>query len=162
MNTHRTDQFNHETEATGEIAPMNHAQHYRLTGAAEQRRLEELSDRDAESVSDVSGEIGLARFLAERCALTTPGLCAAILSVIAKLSIAAERHAEASSQLLARPALRAFVKEVIAAISEELQQLPDPELHIENVCRRIDAAFVEAKNEPEQPKLLNYERHHHA
>jgi hypothetical protein len=86
MNTHRTDQFNHGTEATGEIAPMNHAQQYRLTGAAEQRRLEELSDRDAESVSDVSGEIGLARFLAERCALTTPGLCAAILSVIAKFS----------------------------------------------------------------------------
>ena len=37
---------------------MNHAQQYRLSGAAEQRRLEELSDRDAESVSDVSGEIG--------------------------------------------------------------------------------------------------------
>ena len=141
---------------------MNHAQQYRVSGETEQRRLEELSDRDAESVSDVSGEIGLARFLAERCALTTPGLCAAILSVIAKLSIAAERHAEASSQLLARPALRAFVKEVIAAICEELQLLPDPELHIENVCRRIDAAFAEAKNEPEQPKLLTYERHHHA
>jgi hypothetical protein len=84
------------------------------------------------------------------------------LSVIAKLSIAAERHAEASSQLLARPALRAFVQEVIAAVSEELRQLPDPELHIENVCRRIDHAFVEAKNEPEQPKLLTYESHHHA
>ena len=137
-----------------------HAQQYRLAGEAEQRRLEELSERDAENVSNVSGEIGLARFLAERCALTNPGLCAAILGVIGKLSIAAERHAEATSQLLARPALRAFVQEVIAAICEELQQLPDPELHIENVCRRIDAAFVEAKNEPEQTKLLTYERHH--
>ena len=137
-----------------------HAQQYRLAGEAEQRRLEELSDRDAESVSDVSGEIGLARFLAERCALTNPGLCAAILGVISKLSIAAERHAEATSQLLARPALRAFVQEVIAAICEELHQLPDPELHIENVCRRIDTAFAAAKNEPEQTKLLTYERHH--
>ena len=137
-----------------------HAQQYRLAGEAEQRRLEELSERDAENVSNVSGEIGLARFLAERCALTSPGLCAAILGVIGKLSIAAERHAEATSQLLARPALRAFVQQVIAAICEELHQLPDPELHIENVCRRIDAAFVEAKNEPEQTKLLTYERHH--
>jgi hypothetical protein len=141
---------------------MNHAQQYRLSDEAAQLRLEELSNRDAESVSTVSGEIGLARFLAERCALTSPGLCAAILAVVGKSSIAAERHAEASSQLLARPALRAFVQQVIAAICEELQQLPDPELHIENVCRRIDAAFVEAKNEPEQPKLLTYERHHHA
>ena len=98
---------------------MNHAQQYRLSDEAAQLRLGELSDRDAESVSDVSGEIGLARFLAERCALTTPGLCAAILSVIAKLSIAAERHAEASSELLARPALRAFVQKVIVAICEE-------------------------------------------
>ena len=139
----------------------SHAQQYRLSGAAEQQRLEELSDRDAESVSDVSGEIGLARFLAERSAPTNPGLCAAILGVIAKLSVAAEHHAEATSQLLARPALRAFVQEVIAAICEELQQLPDPELHIENVCRRIDTAFVEAKNEPEQPKLLTYDAKPH-
>ncbi len=151
--------MDHETK---HLLDSGSRQQYRLSGESEQRRLEELSDRDAESVSDVSGEIGLARFLAERCALTNPGLCGALLSVIAKLSVAAERHAEASSQLLARPALRAFVQEVIAAVSEELRQLPDPELHIENVCRRIDHAFVEAKNEPEQPKLLTYESHHHA
>jgi hypothetical protein len=139
----------------------NHAQQYRLAEAADQRRLEELSDRDAESVSDVSDEIGLARFLAERCALTNPALCNAILGTIAKLSVAAQHHAEATSELLARPALRAFVQKVVAAVCEELQQLPDPELHIENVCRRIDAAFAEAKNEPEQaPKLLTYEGNH--
>jgi hypothetical protein len=138
----------------------NHTQQYRLTEEAEQRRLEELSDRDAESVSDVSGEIGLARLLAERCALTNPALCNAILGNIAKLSVAAQRHAEATSELLARPALRAFVQKVVAAVCDELQQLPNPELHVENVCRRIDAAFTEAKNEPEQtPKLLTYERH---
>jgi hypothetical protein len=135
----------------------NHAKQYRLAEEAEQRRLEELSDRDAESVSDVSGEIGLARYLAERCALTNPGLCNAILGNIAKLSVAAQRHAEASSELLARPALRGFVQKVVAAICDELNQLPDGETHIENICRRIDAAFAEAKNEPEQtPKLLTY------
>ena len=37
----------------------DHTQQYRLTEEADQRRLEELSDRDAERVSDVSGEIGL-------------------------------------------------------------------------------------------------------
>jgi hypothetical protein len=137
----------------------NHTQRYRLIEETEQRRLEEISDRDAESVSDVSGEIGLARLLAERCALTNPALCNAILGNIAKLSLAAQRHGEATSELLARPALRAFVEKVIAAICEELRLLPDPELHIENVCRRIDAAFAEAKNDPEQtPKLLTYER----
>jgi hypothetical protein len=137
----------------------NHAKQYRLTEVAGQRRLEELSERDAQSVSDVSGEIGLARFLAERCALTNPALCNAILSTIAKLSAAAQHHARSTSELLARPALRAFVQKVVAAVCEELQQLPDSELHIENVCARIDAAFAEAKNEPEQtPKLLTYER----
>jgi len=136
----------------------DHTRNYRLAEAADQKRLEELSDRDAESVSDVSGELGLARFLAERCALTNPGLCNAILGNIAKLSIAAERHAVATSELLARPALRAFVQEIVAAVCEELQQLPDSELHIENVCRRIDAALAQTKNEPEEkPKLLCYE-----
>jgi hypothetical protein len=135
----------------------DHAKQYRLTEAADQRRLEEFSERDAQSVSDVSGEIGLARFLAERCALTN--LCNAILSTIAKLSAAAQHHARSTSELLARPALRAFVQKVVAAVCEELQQLPDSELHIENVCARIDAAFAEAKNEPEQtPELLTYER----
>jgi hypothetical protein len=136
----------------------NHTQQYHLTEEADQKRLAELSDRDAESVSDVSGELGLARFLAERCATTNPGLCNALLSTIAKLSIAAERHAVATSELLARPALRAFVQEMVAAVCDELQQLPDSKLHIENICRRIDAALVAAKNEPEQtPKLLAYE-----
>ena len=137
----------------------DHTQQYRLTEEADQRRLEELSDRDAESVSDVTGELGLARFLAERCALTSPALCNAILGTIAKLSLAAQHHAEATSELLARPALRGFVQKVVAAVCDELNQLPDPERHIENVCKRIDAAFAEAKNEPEQtPKLLTYER----
>jgi hypothetical protein len=136
-----------------------HTKNYRLREEADQRRLEELSDRDAQSVSDVSGEIGLARFLAERCALTNPGLCAAILGVIAKLSVAAQRHAQSTSELLARPALRAFVQKVVAAVCEELQQLPDYEIHVENVCRRIDAAFAETRNEPEDaPKLLTCER----
>jgi len=137
----------------------NHAQKYHLTEESQQRRLEELSDRDAESVSDVSGEIGLARFLAERCALTNPGLCNAILANIGKLAIAAQRHAVATSELLARPALRAFVQEVVAAVCDELQQLPDYELHIDNILKRLDAAFAEAKNEPEHmPKLLTVEQ----
>ena len=136
----------------------NHTQQYRLATEADQTRLEELSDRDAQNVSDVSGELGLARFLAERCATTNPGLCAAILSVIGKLSIAAERHAVATSELLARPALRAFLQETIAIVCEELQTLPDPELHIDNIARRFDAALAKVKNEPEEaPKLLCYE-----
>ena len=132
----------------------DHTQQYHLTEEADQRRLDELSDRDAESVSDVSGELGLARFLAERCALTNPGLCNAILGNIAKLSVAAERHAEASSELLARPALRTFMQKVVAAVCDELRQLPDYELHVENVVKRIDAAFAEAKNEEEPKRLL--------
>ena len=136
----------------------DHAQQYRLAEEADQKRLEELSSRDAESVSDVSGELGLARFLAERCALTSPGLCNALLTTIAKLATAAERHAVATSELLARPALRAFVQEMVAAVCDELNQLPNGESHIENICRRIDAALVAAKNEHEQrPKLLGYE-----
>jgi hypothetical protein len=137
----------------------NHTQQYRLGEAADQRRLDELTDRDVESVSDVCGELGLARFLAERCALTNPALCNAILGTIGKLSLAAQHHAEATSELVARPALRAFVQKVVAAVCDELNQLPDPELHIANVCRRIDAAFEEARNEPEEtPKLLTCER----
>jgi len=133
-------------------------QRYRLVEEADQKRLEELSDRDAESVSDVTGELGLARFLAERCALTNPALCNAILGNIAKLSVAAQRHAESTGELMARPALRAFVQEIVAAVCDELQQLPDYELHVDNILKRIDAAFAEAKNEPQEtPKLLTFE-----
>jgi len=136
----------------------HHAQQYHLAEAADQKRLVELSDRDAESVSDVSLEIGLARFLAERCALTNPGLCNAILGNIARLSVAAQRHAEASSELLARPALRAFVEQVVAAVCEELRPLPDYELHVENIVKRLNVAFAETKNEPQEAaKLLTYE-----
>ena len=137
----------------------DHSQQYRLVQQEDQERLDELSDRDADSVSDVSGELALARFLAERCALTNPGLCNAILGNIAKLSVAAQRHAVATSELLSRPALRAFMQEIIAVVCEELQQLPDPELHIENVARRFDAAMAKVRNESEQtPPLLTHER----
>jgi len=136
----------------------NHTQQYRLVEAADQRRLEELSDRDAQSVSDVSAEIGLARFLAERCALSNPALCNSILGNIAKLSAAAQRHAQSTGELLARPALRAFAQQVVDAVCEELQQLPNYEVHIDNICRRIDAAFAKTKNNPEEsPKLLTCE-----
>ena len=137
----------------------SHERKYRLAEAADQHRLEELSDRDAQSVSDVSGEIGLARFLAEKCALTNPGLCNAILGNIAKLSVAAQRHAVATDELLARPALRAFMQEIIAAVCEELQKLPNADVIIENIARRLDAAMAQVKNEPEEtPKLLTHER----
>lgn len=137
----------------------DHTQQYRLTEEADQKRLEELSDRDAESVSDVSDELGLARFLAERCATTNASLCNAILSTIAKLSIAAEHHAVATSELLARPALRAFVQEMVAAVCDELNQVPNGATLIENIANRIDAAFAALKNEPEEePKLLTHER----
>jgi len=136
-----------------------HANTYRLAEEAAQRRLEELTDVDAGNISDVSPEIGLARLLAERCALTNPGLCNAILGNIAKLSVAAQRHAIATNELLARPALRAFMQEIIAAVCEELQKLPNAEVIIENIARRLDAAMAEVKNEPEEtPKLLTHER----
>ncbi len=136
----------------------NHTQQYRFAEEADQKRLEELSDRDAETVSDVSGELGLARFLAERCATTNPSLCNAVLSTIARLSIAAEHHAVATSELLARPALKAFVAEMVAAVCDELNQLPTGEVLIENIAKRIDAAFVQLKNEAEPtPRLLSYE-----
>ena len=136
-----------------------HANTYRLAEEAAQRRLEELTDVDADNISDVSPEIGLARLLAERSALTNPGLCNAILGNIAKLSVAAQRHAIATNELLARPALRAFMQEIIAAVCEELQKLPNAEVIIENIARRLDAAMAEVKNEPEEtPKLLTHER----
>ena len=136
-----------------------HANTYRLAEETAQRRLEELTDVDAGNISDVSPEIGLARLLAERCALTNPGLCNAILGNIAKLSVAAQRHAIATNELLARPALRAFMQEIIAAVCEELQKLPNAEVIIENIARRLDAAMAKVKNEPEEtPKLLTHER----
>ena len=136
-----------------------HARSYCLAEEAAQRRLEELSDVDAANIADVSGELCLARLLAERCALTNPGLCNAILGNIAKLSVAAQRHAIATNELLARPALRAFMQEIIAAVCEELQKLPNAEVIIENIARRLDAAMAKVKNEPEEtPKLLTHER----
>ena len=82
-----------------------HARSYHLADKEAQKRLEELSGRDPETISDVAGELGLARLLAERCALRNPALCNAILATIGKLAIAAQRHAIASSELLSRPAL---------------------------------------------------------
>jgi len=138
---------------------IDHAQQYRLSEESDQRRLEELSSRDAEGVSDVSGELGLARFLAERCATTNPSLCNALLTTIAKLATAAEHHAVATGELLARPALMAFMQETIAAVCEEVQKLPNAEAVIENIARRLDAALVKVKNEPEEtPRLLTHAR----
>ena len=74
-----------------------------------ERRLEELSDVDAENVSDVSGELALARFLAERCALSNPALCNAILGNIAKLAIAAQRYLAGGVALLDAPAALAWL-----------------------------------------------------
>ena len=136
-----------------------HARNYRLTEETAQRRLEEFCDVDAEHLADVSNELGLARLLAERCALTNPALCNAILGSIAKLSVAAQRYAVSTNELLARPALRAFVQETIAAVCEEVQKLPNSEVIIENIARRLDVAMAKVKNEPEEtPKLLTHER----
>ena len=138
----------------------DHAQQYRLTQEADQRRLEELTNRDPQDLSDVAGELGLARFLAERCALSNPSLCSNILGSIAKLALAAERHAQATNELLARPALRAFMQEMIAVVCEEVQKLPNADVIIDNIARRLDAAYVNAKNEPDKAPtlLLTHER----
>ena len=140
--------------------PMSaHARSYHLAEEAAQRRLEELSDVDAENVSDVSGELALARFLAERCALSNPALCNAILGNIAKLAIAAQRYAVTSNELLSRPALMAFTREIIAVVCEEVRQLPGSDTILDNIARRFDTAFAKVKNEPEQtPPLLTHER----
>jgi GMP synthase PP-ATPase subunit len=136
-----------------------HARSYHLAEEAAQRRLEELSDVDAENISDVAGELGLARLLAERCALTNPGLCNAILGNIAKLSVAAQRHAIATNELLSRPALFAFTREIIAVVCEEVRRLPDSDAIIDAIARRLDAAMAKVKNEPDQtPRLLTHER----
>ena len=57
-----------ESVCFGENPMSAHARSYRLAEEAAQRRLEELSDVDAETISDVSQDLCLARLLAERCA----------------------------------------------------------------------------------------------
>ncbi len=151
---HLLDSSNQHTQ----VEDTKQAQQYRLADELAQKRLVELSSRDAESISDVSGELGLARLLAERSALTNPTLCATLLNVIVRLSLAAEHHAIASNELLGRRALRVFMQEIIAVVCEEIRQLPDADLHIDNIARRFDTAFINAKNEHEQtPKLLTYD-----
>ncbi len=59
---------------------------YRLGDAAEQRRLDELTDRGHESVADLTHEIGMCRFLIER-ASASPALCNALLSTCSKLCV---------------------------------------------------------------------------
>ena len=59
---------------------------YRLGDEAEQRRLDELTDRGHESVADLTHEIGMCRFLIER-ASASPALCNALLSTCAKLCV---------------------------------------------------------------------------
>lgn len=135
-----------------------HTRNHRLAEEADQRRLEKLSDRDSEAVSDVSGELGLARFLAERCAVSSPGLCNSILSTISKLAIAAQHHAVANNELLARPALWKFTQEMIAIVCDELRPLPNGDAIIENICQRLDSTFAAVRNEPQQVRLLTHER----
>ena len=53
---------------------------------AEQRRLNELTDRGHESVADLTHEIGMCRFLVEK-ASASPALCNALLSTCAKLCV---------------------------------------------------------------------------
>ena len=136
-----------------------HARSYRLAEEAAQKRLEELSDVDAENISDVSNELALARLLAERCALTSPALCNNILANIGKLAIAAQRYAIASNELLSRPAMLAFTREIIAVVCAEVRRLPDSDAIIDNIVRRLDAAMAQVRNEPDQtPPLLTHER----
>jgi len=136
-----------------------HARSYHLAEEAAQRRLEELSDVDAENVSDVSGELALARFLAERCRALEPALCNAILGNIAKLAIAAQRYAVTSNELLSRPALMAFTREIIAVVCEEVRQLPVPTRSSTTSPGGSTPPSPKVKNEPEQtPPLLTHER----
>ena len=86
-------------------------------------------------------------------------MCNAVLGNIAKLSVAAQRYAVASSELLSRPALLAFTREIIAVVCEEVRQLPGSDAILDNIARRFDDAFAKVKNAPEQtPPLLTHER----
>ena len=124
----------------------NHTQQYRLSEAVDQKRLEELSDRDAQSVSDVSGEIGLARFLAERSATTNPGLCAAILNVISQI-VDCGRAPRRSHERTAGAGRRfgRSCRRSSPSYARSCNSCPIRELHIENIARRIDAAFAEGE-----------------
>ena len=71
----------------------------------------------------------------------------------------AQRYAVTSNELLSRPALMAFTREIIAVVCEEVRQLPGSDTILDNIARRFDTAFAKVKNEPEQtPPLLTHER----
>ena len=70
-----------------------------------------------------------------------------LLTTIGRLAIAAQHHAIASRQLLERPAMLKFTREIVAAVVEEIRPLPDSEA----ILDRIVGGFESRDGRSEEP-----------
>ena len=126
---------------------------YRLADGAEQRRLNELTDRGHESVADLTQEIGMCRFLIERSSANPP-LCGALLSICGKLCVAHQLAMERAGTTLPKETILRICLKVAKLVSEEFADLAGSQERLDRAIDRIDTVFAELVEPPTKPKLL--------
>ena len=129
----------------------DHTQQYQLTSEVEQRRLDELTQRDHGSVANLTQEIGMCRFLVERN-LSNPSLCNALLSTCAKLCASHQMAMERAGITLPRETILKICMGVVKLVAEEFCDLPGSQERLDRAINRIDTVFAELV--PLQPEPL--------
>jgi hypothetical protein len=124
---------------------------YRLGDEAEQRRLDELTDRGHESVADLTHEIGMCRFLIER-ASASPALCNALLSTCAKLCVSHQLAMERAGTTLPKETILRICLKVAKLVSEEFSDMAGSQERLDRAIGKIDTVFVELAEPQTQPQ----------
>ena len=124
---------------------------YRLGDEAEQRRLNELTDRGHESVADLTHEIGMCRFLIER-ASASPALCNALLSTCAKLCVSHQLAMERAGTTLPKETILRICLKVAKLVSEEFSDMAGSQERLDRAIGKIDTVFVELAEPHTQPQ----------
>ena len=124
---------------------------YRLGDEAEQRRLDELTDRGHESVADLTHEIGMCRFLIER-ASASPALCNALLSTCSKLCVSHQLAMERAGTTLPKETILRICLSVAKLVSEEFSDMPGSQERLDRAIDKIDTVFAELAEPQTQPQ----------
>jgi hypothetical protein len=139
-----------------------HTRTYRLVQQDDQQRLDELTDREHESVADLTHEIGMCRFLIER-ATGSAALCGALLSTCAKLCVSHQLTMERAGTTLPKETVLRICLRVAKLVSEEFADLSGSQERLDRAIDKIDTVFAELVEPPTklEPLRLTDERASH-
>ena len=125
-----------------------HTRTYRLVQQDDQQRLDELTDREHESVADLTHEIGMCRFLIER-ATGSAALCGALLSTSAKLCVSHQLTMERAGTTLLKETVLRICLRVAKLVSEKSPTCP---------AHKSGSTGPSTRSTPCSPNWLNRQR----